>query len=79
MNRDILLAVGATLVMLGVIARGLASGQRRAAALRKQHDLDVRKPGEALPSIPHLEKHFSRYANGAIGLGLLLVALGYFN
>ncbi len=76
MNSNTFLAAGATLVMLGVITRGLAAGQRRAAALRKQHDLDVRKPGEALPPVPHLEKHLPRYANGAIALGLLLVALG---
>jgi hypothetical protein len=77
MSREALLAVGATLVMLGVITRGLAAGQRRAAALRKQHDLDVRKPGEALPPVPHLEKHLSNYANGAIVLGVVLVVAGY--
>ena len=78
MNREILLAIGATVAMLGIIARGLASSQRRVAAMRKQHDLDVRKPGEALPPEPHFEKHLGRYANGAIGLGLLLVVIGCF-
>lgn len=77
MSRETFLAVGATLVMLGVITRGLAASQRRAAALRKQHDLDVRKPGEALPPVPHLEKHLANYANGAIALGVVLVVVGY--
>lgn len=76
MNREIFLAAGATLAMLGIITRGLASGERRATAMRKQHDLDVRKPGEPLPPVPHLEKYLSRYANGAIALGLLVVVIG---
>ena len=76
MSREVLLAVGATLVMLGVITRGLAAGQRRAAALRKQHDLDVRKPGEPLPPVPHLEKYLQHYANAGIVLGVLLVVAG---
>ena len=74
--REILLAIGATLAMLGIIARGLASSQRRVAAMRKQHDLDVRKPGEPFPPVPHLEKHLTRYANAGIALGLLLVVIG---
>ena len=49
---------------------------RRAAALRKQHDLDVRKPGEALPPVPHLEKHLQHYANAGMVLGVLLVLIG---
>ncbi len=76
MNREALLAAGATLVMLGVILRGLAASQRRVAALRKQHELDERKPGESVRPAPHLEKYLSRYANGAIALGLLLVVAG---
>lgn len=76
MSRETLLAAGATLVMVGVITRGLAASQRRTAALRKQHDLDVRKLGEALPPVPHLEKHLTRYANTGIVLGLLLVVIG---
>ncbi len=75
-TREILLAAGATLVMLGIITRGLASSQRRVAAMRKQHDLDVRQTGESVKPEPHLEKHLGRYANGAIVTGLLLVAAG---
>ncbi len=77
MSRETLLAAGATLVMLGVITRGLASAQRRMAALRKQHELDERKPGESVRPVPHLEKYLYVYANGAIALGVLLVVVGY--
>ena len=77
-TREILLAAGATLAMLGVITRGLASSQRRVAAMRKQHELDVRKVGESVRPEPHLEKYLPRYANGAIALGLLLVVIGCF-
>lgn len=76
MKNEHLMALGATLVMLGIIARNLDAGQRRVAAMRKQHDLDERKLGESVKPEPHLEKHLRRYANAGIVLGLLLLGIG---
>ena len=76
MRSDLVMALGATLAMLGIITRNLAASQRRVTAMRKQHELDVRKLGESVKPESHLEKHLTRYANVGILLGLLLVAFG---
>lgn len=45
---ETLLALGVTLVMIGVILRGFASSARRDLARRKEHRIDDRKSGDAL-------------------------------
>lgn len=45
---ETLLAVGVTLVMVGVILRGFASTARRDIARRKEHRIDDRKSAEAI-------------------------------
>ncbi len=44
---ETLLALGVTLVMVGVILRGFASSARRDLARRKEHRIDDRKSGDA--------------------------------
>ena len=44
---ETLLALGVTLVMVGVILRGFASSARRDLARRKEHRMDDRKSGDA--------------------------------
>jgi hypothetical protein len=45
-----LLAIGVTLAVAGIMLRGFAASTTRAAALRKQHWLHNRKPGETDPA-----------------------------
>ena len=45
---ETLLALGVTLVMVGVILRGFASTARRDLARRKEHRIDDRKSPEAI-------------------------------
>lgn len=72
-SKNLLLAVGFTLIVLGIVTRGLARTQRRRLALRRQHELDVRKRGEPLPPLSHLERHLGNYANGVAAAGVVAV------
>lgn len=76
-SREALLGIGMTLVMLGVILRGLARSHRRTLAARKQHELDVRAPGAPIPEPPHFERHLGSYANGLLVLGVVLTVVGF--
>jgi hypothetical protein len=78
-SRDTLLAVGVCLIFFGVVMRGLVRSNRRSMALRKQHELHLRKRGEesraenVAEETEHLEKYLPRYAAGCIITGLLLI------
>jgi hypothetical protein len=74
LSRDILLAIGVTLFVLGIILRGLARDHRRTLARRKQHELAT---GQSAPALPHFEKHFARYANSVFILGIVLAVLAW--
>ena len=79
-SREILLPLGVSLCFVGIILRGFARGNRRAAALRRQHWLDTRKPGETDPAAREtgwFEKNLSAIANttAIAGLVITLVAL----
>ena len=73
---ETLLAIGVTLIMAGVIARGFAAQSRRELARRKQHRLDARKSDEAglnelLEQPPSwLEKNFGPFANTVLLTGV---------
>jgi hypothetical protein len=79
-SRDILLAVGFSLFVFGIIMRGLAREHRRTLAQRKQHDLAARQPGEPIspPAQSHFEKHFARYANGVFVVGMIVAVVAIF-
>ncbi len=71
-----LLAIGFSLIVLGLVMRGLARSHRRMLAMRKQHDLDARAPGAALPRPTHLDRHLAHYANGVLLAGVAAVVAG---
>lgn len=79
-NRDVLLAIGVTLFVLGIILRGFARDHRRTLARRKQHELDTPRTGTTPAEIPlsHLEKHFAHYANGVFVLGIIVAVIALF-
>lgn len=80
MNRDALLAVGVSLVVAGIILRGVARSNRRDQALRKQHHLDDRTASDETDRADrHLEKYLPRYAAGCITIGLTLVIASFFH
>ncbi|MDI1334619.1 MAG: hypothetical protein PSU94_00415 [Lacunisphaera sp.] len=78
-----LLAIGVTLIMAGIIARGFAAQSRRDLARRKQHRLDARKSTEALlnedldqpPS--WLERNFGLLANAILFAGVAITAAAF--
>jgi hypothetical protein len=80
LSRDVLLAIGVTFFVFGIILRGIAREQRRTLAARKQDELVTRQPGEpaAAPAQSHLEKHFAHYANGVFILGILVAVIALF-
>ena len=80
LSRDVLLAIGVTFFVFGIILRGLAREQRRSLAQRKQHELVTRQPGEptAAPTQSHFEKHFAHYANGVFLLGIVVAIVALF-
>ncbi|MFZ5496717.1 MAG: hypothetical protein ACOZE5_15460 [Verrucomicrobiota bacterium] len=74
MNRGTLIALGACLVIVGVVLRGLARSNRRDQAFRKQHDLAAAEPdaGNQPDAFDrHLEKWLPRYAAFCIAAGFL--------
>jgi len=83
-DRSTLLAIGVSLCFVAVMLRGFVQSNRRALALRKQHRLDVRKPGQptsddafAAP-LTHAEKFLPRYAQAVLVAGLLMTVLSFF-
>jgi len=80
LSRDVLLAIGVTVFVFGIILRGIAREQRRTLAARKQNELVTRQPGEPLapPQQSHLEKHFAHYANGVFILGIIIAVVAAF-
>lgn len=79
MTRDTLLAAGVSLLVVGVILRGLVRGLRREQARRKQERLDSPLPLEEPDATDRLlEQALPPTAATLIGLGLLLVAAAMF-
>lgn len=83
-TRDVLLAVGFTLLIVGIFLRGFARSTRRSLALRRQHELHVREtgsppraPDEVIPTT-HLERNVGRYAVGCVVTGLLIIIVAFF-
>lgn len=79
MSRDLLVGVGACLVVIGVVMRGLARSSRRDQARRKQHDLaaadaDLAPAPDAFDR--HLEKWLPRYGAACVAAGTLLIGAG---
>jgi len=69
MTKDILLAIGVSLFMAGIIGRGLARSHRRALAARKLNDLEAAGAGTPAEQLSHLEKHGNRYATTVAIIG----------
>lgn len=84
LTRDVLLAVGFTLIIAGVVLRGFARPARRSLALRRQHELHVREidsPPRALDEsirTTHLERNVGRYTIGCLVLGSLIAVAALF-
>jgi hypothetical protein len=82
-DREILLAVGVTLVMTGVIFRGFAASTRRDLARRKEHRLDDRKTGDAylsdeLAKPPGwFEQNLGLIANVVLVAGVIITVVGF--
>ena len=78
-----LLAIGVTLVMVGVVLRGFAASSRRDLARRKQHQLDERKSREAglasqLERPPGWwEKNLGTLANAALVAGVVFTIVAF--
>lgn len=80
MNKEIYLALGASLIFAGIILRGFARSARRARALRHQHWLQERKPGEAEPAEKAggwLERNLGVVANTTVFVGVLVTLLAF--
>lgn len=80
--REVLLAVGFTLLTAGVFLRGFARSTRRSLALRREHERHVRKSGapaldEAVRTT-HLERNVGRYAAGCLVLGGCVILAAFF-
>ena len=77
-----LLALGMSLVMIGIIMRGFASSSRRSIALRQQHDLHHRKPGESerpvIERVTWFERNLGAIANSMLVIGLIFTAVSIF-
>ena len=82
-DREVLLAVGVTLVMTGVIFRGFAASTRRDLARRKEHRLDDRKTGDAclsdeLAKPPGwFEQNLGLIANVVLVAGVIITVVGF--
>jgi hypothetical protein len=80
-SREVLLPIGVSLAVAGILLRGFARSNRQAAALRKQHWLHNRKPGEPDSSEQHtgwLDKHLSIIANVVTLTGASVTLLSFF-
>ncbi len=84
LTRDVLLAVGFTLLVAGVVLRGFARSARRSLAWRRQHELHVRgigSPPRALDEAirtTHLERNVGRYTVVCLVLGSLVIVAAFF-
>ncbi|MBI2515666.1 MAG: hypothetical protein HYV95_02010 [Opitutae bacterium] len=81
-TREILLAVGVSFCLLGVVLRGFHQSNLRTAALRAQTARFSRAAGKAEPTGPHeppslLVRRLPLIYRLAVGLGALLALLGY--
>ena len=80
---ETLLAIGVTLVMVGVIMRGFAANARRDLARRKEHRIDARKSPEAhltgeLDQPPGwFERNLGLLANLILVAGVIITILGF--
>lgn len=80
-SRDVLLPAGISLFVVGIFLRGFAASSRRAIALRRQHWLHIRKPGEADPTDRQtgwFEKHLPVIANSAVIAGAVITFVSLF-
>lgn len=83
-SRDVLLAVGFTLLIAGVFLRGFARSTRRSLALRRQHELHVRGVDRGAPAAEepvkttHFERNVGRYAAAGVALGLAVIVVAFF-
>ena len=82
-DHETLLALGVTLVMIGVILRGFASSARRDLARRKEHRIDDRKSGDArlteeLARPPGwFERNLGLLANLVLVGGVIITAVAF--
>ncbi len=80
-SHEVLLPLGVSLCFVGLILRGFARSSRRAIALRRQHWLHTRKPGEPDPidqQTGWFEKHLPTIANTAAVGGLVIALAAFF-
>jgi hypothetical protein len=79
-RRETLLALGACLVVVGFVLRGIARAGHRAQSLRKQHRLDNPLAGgnEADGIDRHLEQYLPLYSTAAICIGVVLSIIAFF-
>lgn len=80
-SKEVLLPLGVSLCFVGIILRGFARSSRRAIALRHQHWLHTRKPGEPDPADKEtgwFEKHLSTIANTTATIGVVMTLVSLF-
>lgn len=83
-THESLLAIGVTLVIVGIFLRGFARSARRELARRKQHLLDERKSRGAdldhqLAQPPGwMEQHLGLIANAVLVAGLVIIVVSFF-
>lgn len=83
LDYETMLAIGVTLVMAGIIARGFAAQARRDLARRKEHRIDARKSAEAylsgeLDRPPGwFERHLGLLANLILVAGVVITAVAF--
>lgn len=80
-SKEVLLPLGVSLCFVGIILRGFARSSRRAIALRRQHWLHTRKPGEADPTdkaTGWFEQHLPAIANATAIAGLVITLVSFF-
>ena len=80
-SKEVLLPLGVSVCFVGIILRGFARSSRRAIALRRQHWLHTRKPGEPDPTgqaTGWFEKNLPAIANTAAVAGLVITLLSFF-
>lgn len=74
-SREILAATGFCLIMFGLILRGLVRTHRRTLAMRRQHEIDVRRSGDTPAKPTHFDRYFPIYANVVWLLGVFAVGM----
>jgi hypothetical protein len=83
LTRDVLFAIGFTLLIVGVFLRGFARSTRRSLALRRQHELHVRPTGSSPRALDeairttHLERNIGRYTVVCVVLALLIISAAF--